>query len=37
MKISESIVYVISHLIFFEVKEIAHGGGKIMPKVSPKV
>jgi len=37
MKLLDSIVYVISQVIFFGVREIAQGGGEIMPKVSPKV
>jgi len=37
MKILESIVYVISQLIFFGGRELAQEGGKILPKVSPKL
>jgi len=36
MKISESVVYVISQIIFGG-REIAQEGGKILPKVSPKL
>jgi len=36
MKISESIVNVISQLIFLWGREIAQEGGEIWPKVSPK-
>jgi len=37
MKISESLVYVMSQLIFLGDREIAQEGGKILPKVSPKL
>jgi len=37
MKISESVVYVISQLFFWGGREIAQEGGKILPKVSPKL
>jgi len=38
MKILESIVYVISQIIFFGGgREIAQEGGEILPKVSQKV
>jgi len=37
MKILESIVYVISQLMFLGGREIAQEGGEIFPKVSPKL
>jgi len=37
MKISDSIVYVISELIFSGGREIAQEGGEILPKVLPKL
>jgi len=36
MKLLESIVYVISQLIFFGGRKIVQGGGEILPKVSFK-
>jgi len=36
MKIFERIEYVISQLMFLGGRWIAQGGGKILPKVSPK-
>jgi len=37
MKISESVVYVISQLILLVGREIVQEGGEILPKVSPKL
>jgi len=37
MKMSESIVYVLSQLIVLRGSEIAQEGGEILPKVSPKL
>jgi len=37
MKISESIVYLISQLIFFVGRKIAQAGNEILPKASPKI
>jgi len=36
MKISETIVYVISQVIFWGTRKIAQEGGEILPKVSSK-
>jgi len=37
MKILESIIYVISQPNFFGGREIAQGGGEILPKLLPKL
>jgi len=37
MKILESIAYVISQPIYSGGREIVQGGGKVLPKFSPKV
>jgi len=37
MKISESIVYVISQLIFLGGREVAEERGEVVPKTSPKL